>query len=483
MRLTTLCLLLTACGDRSKPTDADSATPDTSPDDTAGDTEMVGFTTTSCADYGDPCVQIAAGDAEGLLEASNLLEEGQTIVLAEGTWSMDNQVTIRNADGVSIIGQGMDLTTLDFSAEKVQTNGIDAISDGFLVQGLTVLDARKDGIRVEDSEGVTFRDVRATWTAKESAENGAYGLYPVTSTDVLIEDCEAHNSADAGIYVGQVQRAIVRNNLATGNVAGIEIENTQYADVYGNTATGNTGGLLIFDLPGNPIVGRDIWVHDNTVTDNNLANFAPGGTVASIPAGTGTVVLASRRVVLEDNTYANNNTGDIAVASGLAIEGSLDSWAISTDDLVGDIEGLTLIEGEGVVYNFALQNIVISGNSHSGSGTDPDMDDIVNRPLGTIIGLVYRDSGLPVDSVIYDAIGESMFSTAEASGNSNDNHVCAGGNTGGTFVSLNLENLAAMMENFEAPSISDVYRPEAPFTPFDCTALDGGDIPTIELGG
>lgn len=483
MRLTTLCLLLTACGDKDTETgasDTDSPGDDTSEQDTE---EMEGFPNTSCADHADPCVQIAAGDAEALQETSNLLVDGQTIVLAEGTWSMDNQVTFRSADGVSLIGQGMDLTILDFADEKVQTNGVDAISDGFLIQGLTVIDAKKDGIRVEDSEGITFRDVRATWTNKESSENGAYGLYPVSSSDVLIEDCEAHNSADAGIYVGQVQRTIVRNNLATGNVAGIEIENTQYADVYGNTATGNTGGLLIFDLPGNPIIGRDIWVHDNTVTDNNTPNFAPGGTVGSIPAGTGTIVLASRRVVVENNTYANNNTADIAIINGLAIEGSLDSWAISEGDLVGDLDGLDLDVGEGVVYNFSTRDVLVSGNSHSGSGTDPDLDDVVNRPIGTIVGLVYRDSGFPVDDVLYDAINESSFSPTEVSGNSNDNRICVGANTGGTYASLDLETLAAKMENFELPQITDVYRPASPFAPFDCTNLEGGDIPKIELGG
>lgn len=479
MHLSVLSLLV-GCGDK----ESDSAAPaDTTPaDDTSSDTTtMEGFDVTSCADYPDPCIQIAAGDSAGLLERANLLEDGLTIVLAEGTYALDNQVTFRNANNISLIGQGMDLTLLDFSAEKVQTNGVDAISDGFLVQGFTVLDAKKDGIRVEDSVGVSFRDVRATWTDKESSENGAYGLYPVSSTDVLIEDCEAHNSADAGIYVGQVQRTIVRNNLATGNVAGIEIENTQYADVYGNTATGNTGGLLIFDLPGNPIVGRDIWVHDNTVTDNNIANFAPGGTVGSIPAGTGTIVLATRRVVIEDNTYANNNTGDIAVLSGLAIEGNVDSWAIKSDELVGDSEGLNLVKGDGVVYNYAVSNVVVSGNSHSGSGTDPDMADLENRPVGVIIGLVYRDSGLPVDNVIYGTIGESAFSATETKGNSNDNMICAGENTQGTFVSLNLEYLGGLMEQFKLPTIDDVYRPAAPFTPFDCTALDGGDIPDIEL--
>ncbi|MFT4976153.1 MAG: parallel beta-helix repeat protein [Myxococcota bacterium] len=470
--------MLLACGDKDTDTSAEVDTDTDTETDSGTDTEDA-FSVTSCADYPDPCVEIDAGDSEGLQETSNLLEEGMTIVLAEGTWSLDNQVTFRGAAGVSLIGQGMDLTVLDFGEEKVQTNGVDAISDGFLLQGLTVLDARKDGVRVEDSDGITLRGVRVTWTAEASAESGAYGLYPVSSSNVLIEDCEAHNAADAGIYVGQIQNAVVRNNLATGNVAGIEIENTQYADVYGNTATGNTGGLLIFDLPGNPIIGRDIWIHDNTVTDNNLANFAPGGTVASIPAGTGTIVLASRRVVIEGNTYANNNSSDIAIINGLAIEGSLDSWAINNDAIVGDIEGLQLVEGDGVVYNFAVRNVVVTGNSHTGSGTDADMEDLTSRPIGFLLGITYGSTR--VDDVLYDAINESSFSATDPSANSNDNHICAGGNKGGTFASLDLETLSARLEAFDFPTVDDLFRPDAPFTPFDCTSLEGGDIPTITL--
>ena len=115
-------------------------------------------------------------------------------------------------------------------------------------------------------------------------------------------------------------------DYAKNNVAGIEIENSQYIDVYGNIAEENTGGLLIFDLPGNPIVGRDIRVHDNIIRNNNIENFAPGGTVAAIPAGTGTVVLATRRLELSNNSYSDNNTTDIAVMSGFIIEEEADLW-------------------------------------------------------------------------------------------------------------------------------------------------------------
>lgn len=476
--LLALPMTLVACS--SEPKDVgccgpeDSGTPATTD---SGEPASDPFPNTSCDDYANPCVEVSAGDNETLFETVNLLEDGMTIVLDAGTWELDNQVTLRGASGVSVIGQGMDETILDFALEEVQTNGIDAIGDDFMLQDLTVKDAKKDGVRVEDSDGVIMRRIRVTWTALESSENGAYGLYPVKSSNVLVEDCEAFNASDAGIYVGQTQHTIVRRNLATGNVAGIEIENTQYADVYDNVATGNTGGLLIFDLPGNPIIGRDIWIHDNVVTDNNVPNFAPGGTVSAIPAGTGTIVLATRRIVIEDNEYANNNSSDIAIFSGLVIEGNPADWYLTNDELVGDVSGLDLPADDAGVFNYRTENVVVSNNLHSGSGSAPDMSNLIDREIGFLLGLVYGDER--VDDVLYDAIEESAFSATDASGNSNDNHVCVGLNGAGSFASLDLETLAASLESNPGPEA--LFRPPAPFTPFDCSELDGGPIPAISL--
>lgn len=435
-----------------------------------------GFTHISCLDVDGPCHHILAGDADGLQERTNLVVDGETLVLAEGTWDLDNQVTVRGASGIRIVGQGMDLTTLSFANQAVQGNGVDVVGDDFTLEGLTVADSTKDGVRIEDSVGVTLRGVRVTWTNGPATDNGAYGLYPVTSEDVLVEDCEATNAADAGLYVGQVIRAVVRNNVARGNVAGIEIENTQYADVYGNLAEDNTVGLAVFDLPGNPIAGRDVWIHDNVVRDNNRENFAPGGTVEQVPAGTGTFALASRRVLIENNTYENNGTGDIAILSGLAIEADPAQWVIDPAEMRGDYEDLALIGDEsGMLYNYRSENIVVKGNTHSGSGENPDMGSLGKRPLGFLIGAMFAGEA-PVDSVLYDTIGESAVDPADPTGNSNDNHICVGGNTNGTFVSLHLEYLMAGFDNAEYPSFTDMYRPESPFAPFDCTDLAGDSI-------
>ena len=362
----------------------------------------------------------------------------------------------------------MDETLLDFGAMTVQANGVDAVADGFRIEGLTILDAPKDGLRVEDSEGVTIRGVRATWTNESDPSNGGYGLYPVRSNRVLLEDSEGSNASDAGIYVGQCVEAVVRNNVATKNVAGLEIENTAHADVYGNTVTDNTGGLVVFDLPGNPVIGRDVKIHDNTITDNNRANFAPGGTVSLIPAGTGTFVMASRRVEITGNTYANNDSVDIALLSGLVVDSDPEKWAIPNDNIVNDITGLMLDEGDGVTMNFRSSEIYVHGNSHSGSGTAPDGEDREARELGFLLDLAWGND--PVDTVLYDTIGESSFDSDVASDNSNDNHICVGADAGVSVASMNLEDIPTI------PTSSAMFRPEAPFAPFDCDSFTEGPL-------
>jgi parallel beta-helix repeat protein len=417
------------------------------------------------------CLEIHGGDSAGLLTAANSIDADTTIVLGAGTFKMTNQLTLRTP-GAHLIGQGIDATTLDFGATTTQGNGVDAIGNGFLIQDLTVLDASKDGIRVEASTGVVFRRIRATWSQPGSSSNGAYGIYPVKSQNVLVEDSRAENASDAGLYVGQCQHVIVRNNTVTGNVAGLEIENTEYADVYGNTAEDNTGGIVVFDLPGNPIVGRDVRLRNNIIRNNNHVNFASGGTVANILVGTGTFAMASRRVEITGNTYQNNNTVDISVISGLAIEPDATKWTLPTAMLSGTYADLGLLPGAqpNTIMNFRGENIVIANNKHAGSGTRADASDPLK--LGLLLLLAYN--GQPVDSVLYDAIGEPLFQSTDATLNSNVNHICIGGNSGGTFASMSLDR--------QSPTTQiPFFRPAAPFKPFECTALTGGPVADVVL--
>jgi parallel beta-helix repeat protein len=232
-------------------------------------------------------------------------------------------------DGVTIRGQGMDTTILSFASQTEGAQGILVTANDFVIEDLAIEDAAGDGLKVEGASGVTIRRVRAEWTAGPNENNGAYGLYPVQCTDVLIEDSLAIAASDAGIYVGQSQNIIVRRNQARKNVAGIEIENSSDADVYENLATENTGGLLIFNLPGLQVAnGARTRAYNNQIYNNNTANFAPAGNIVGlVPAGTGVAVLAGHQVEIFNNEIRDNQTANLGIISYLTTQNPYDDPA------------------------------------------------------------------------------------------------------------------------------------------------------------
>ena len=253
-----------------------------------------------------------------LAEAVLSLKPGTIIELPEGTYYFDQEIII-NTSHVTLRGQGKDKTVLNFGITPEGAEGILVLSDAFLIEDLAIEDTAGDGIRVEGANGVVFRNIRVEWTRGPDPSNGSYGVYPVLSENVLIEDTYVMGASDSGIYVGQSNHAIVRNNYITGNVAGIEIENTKYADVYNNETIDNTSGILVFDHPGLSQMGGMSRVYNNRIYSNNLANFAPGGFLIDfVPEGSGIIVLATDDVEIFDNQILENNTFGLFIFSHLA---------------------------------------------------------------------------------------------------------------------------------------------------------------------
>ncbi len=244
--------------------------------------------------------------------------DNSTVELPEGTFQLNVSLWLDGKKNVIIKGKGMDKTILNFTNQVSGAEGIKVTNgQNITLQDLTVQDTKGDAIKTQHVNGITFKRVKAEWTRGANSKNGAYGLYPVQCTNVMIDGCEARGASDAGIYVGQSNYIIVKNSKATENVAGIEIENSMYADVFDNEATNNTGGILIFDLP--DLVqkkGGYIRVFRNNVHHNNHVNFAPrGNIVGKVPQGTGVMILATNHVDVFENKISNNITASTAIVS------------------------------------------------------------------------------------------------------------------------------------------------------------------------
>lgn len=247
-----------------------------------------------------------------------MVEDGDTVHIPEGVFSIDATLSMEGKKGVVVKGAGMDKTILSFARQVTGAEGLRvSAAEGIVIEDLTVRDAKGDAVKVMNVKGITFRRVRTDWSGRPKSTNGAYGLYPVSCADVLIEECVARGASDAGIYVGQSRNIIVRGCKAFENVAGIEIENSTHADVYGNEATRNTGGILVFDLPDLPVKkGGYTRVYDNRVIANNRANFAPkGNIVGKVPQGTGIILLAANHVEIFRNIIHNNRTVGTSINS------------------------------------------------------------------------------------------------------------------------------------------------------------------------
>lgn len=310
----------------------------------------------------------SADDQTAIQEALIEAADGDTVCLAAGRYTLTDQLTL-DSDGVTI--RGKEGTILDFSGQLSGGNGIEIRGDRCTLENVRVEDTKGDGVRATSVDRITLRGVTMVWTSGAQSTNGGYGLYPVNSTHVLIEDCFVSGASDAGIYVGQSTTIIVRNNEATGNVAGIEIENSTDADVYGNHAHGNTGGILVFNLPGLPVGdGKRAHVHDNVIEDNNEPNFAaPGNIVSAVPTGTGMFILASDRNEIAHNSITGNQSTGIAIVS----------WFVAFRDEEGEDDPEFDWYPEG---NFVHDN-TFTNNGFDPQGTAAAIKDAVMADMGT----------------------------------------------------------------------------------------------------
>ncbi len=310
-------------------------------------------------------------------------QPGAIIELPEGRFQLDRSLSSL-VNGVTIRGKGMDKTVLSFKGQKQGAEGLQIKGNSITLEDFAIEDTKGDAIKITGTDGLIIRRVRTEWTGGPKSSNGAYGLYPVQCRNVLIEDSVAIGASDAGIYVGQSEHVIIRRNKAMRNVAGIESENTSYADIYENTATENTGGILVVDLPDLPVKGgRSTRVFNNEVFANNTDNFAPeGNIVATVPTGTGIMILASDQVEVFNNRLRDNKTVHLALVSYYVSQKPINDKS----------------------YDPYPEGIYIHDNAFVGGG---------DAPSGLLVKLLALKMGKPFPDILYDGIVNPKKLTAQ----------------------------------------------------------------------
>ncbi len=336
--------------------------------------------------------RVSAQEVEKVVEDFIMAEDSTTIEIPAGYYELSTQLILDNKNNIIIKGAGMDQTVLSFKNLKSGGEGVKIVGNSITIQDLTIEDAPGDGIKSQHSDGITFRRINVTWTNGDKSKNGTYAIYPVQCKNVLIDECIASHSRDAGIYVGQSENIVVKNSLAFGNVAGIEIENCDNAEVYGNVARNNSGGILVFNLPGLPKSdGRRTRIFDNDIIDNNHENFATalseepnGNTVTMIPPGSGVILLAAKEVEVFNNRILRNKTLGVAI-SNYQITGfpsEAPNWSPFTSD------------------------IYLHDNEYDNSKGFPDL----TKEMGQLVSMYNAHGTAKTQDIIYDGFWDKTIS-------------------------------------------------------------------------
>ncbi|MDA7695910.1 right-handed parallel beta-helix repeat-containing protein [Gammaproteobacteria bacterium] len=337
-------------------------------------------------------------------EALILASPGDIIHLSAGLYELEDSLSI-DVNNLILEGEGINDTVLSFKNQLSGAQGLSVTSDNVILRDFAVENAKGDAIKVKGVDGISFIRVRTEWTGGPSSENGAYGLYPVESKNVLIDSCVAIGASDAGIYVGQSENIIVKNSIAEFNVAGIEIENSYYADVFNNYASNNTGGILVFDLPDIPQQGgHHIRVFNNKSVNNNTDNFAPeGNIVGEVPRGSGIIIQANSHVEIFDNDIGDNDTINIAVVT----------YGYDTED---------------ENYYPHPRSIQIHGNRFGRSGYNPDLE------TGELAKILFEISDGDMPDIFWDGIvplPQIVFGQPE------EDKIVLGDNGDASFLTIN----------------------------------------------
>ena len=337
-------------------------------------------------------------------EALILASPGDIIKLSNGVYELEDSLSI-DVDGISFIGSDINKTILSFENQQTGAQGLLITSDNVTLSDFAVVNAKGDAIKAKGVDNIKFIKVKTEWTGGPKETNGAYGLYPVESTNILIDNCVAIGASDAGIYVGQSQNIIVKNSRAEFNVAGIEIENSYFADVFDNIATNNTGGILVFDLPGLPQQGgHHVRVFNNKIINNNTDNFAPeGNIVGEVPRGTGVIVQANSLVDIFENTIEGNETINIAIVT----------YPYETEDKE---------------YKPHPRKVQIYNNTFGKSGYRPDLE------TGELAKMLFELSGGDMPDIFWDGV---VPLSSLLSSKVKKEAIILGNNKDATFLTIN----------------------------------------------
>ncbi|MFE3323658.1 nitrous oxide reductase family maturation protein NosD [Streptomyces sp. NPDC059176] len=263
---------------------------------------------------------------QSIQAAVNAAKPGDTIQIAPGTYRESVQIaksdlTLRGSGRSTVIaapavkpahtcGQaGNGICVLGTSAKPVRN---------VRIESLRVLGAKKNGLWASGTDRLSVRQVTVD-------KSGNWGIATERSLRTEVVRNTARDNAESGIFLSNTvdseagatdaRRAVVKENLMTGNRVGLTVRRLRNLTVEGNAFTANCAGVFLVGDEGVPRAGaltvRRNWVHNNN-------KLCPKTARLPVIQGAGIVLTGVERVTVEDNTVWGH-AGSSPFAGGIVL--------------------------------------------------------------------------------------------------------------------------------------------------------------------
>ena len=100
---------------------------------------------------------------ERLQEALILMEEGDTLIIKSGYYKFEDGLSL-DVDDVTVKGEGIDSTILDFKNQQSGAQGLLVTSDRVTLSDFSILDAKGDALKVIGAIGINMINLKTEWT-------------------------------------------------------------------------------------------------------------------------------------------------------------------------------------------------------------------------------------------------------------------------------------------------------------------------------
>src|SRR6266498_4788542 len=169
--------------------------------------------------------------------AVNAAQPGDVVRVPPGIYRKNvlvekDNITIKGQSGAVLDGTGLPGN----SGITVRSSSSSARINGFKLTGLQIQNYSRNGVILIRVDNYQIEDGKYI-------NNEEYGIFPIRSSHGLIRANQVSGSNDTGIYIGQSQDAVIKNNYVSDCTVGIEVEVSSTITVKHNIATENSVGM------------------------------------------------------------------------------------------------------------------------------------------------------------------------------------------------------------------------------------------------